>query len=95
MPPACGIIYFRFWAATSLGRVCTGPGFQSDGAQQSCPQGPHGSDAPLGMINEPTDSRNAAQLLWGAGMHWGGEGGVVTNPRILLPRSSPSPSARQ
>ena len=68
MPPACGVIYFRFWAATSLGCVCTGLGFQSDGARQSCPQGPHSRDAPLGMINEPADSRNAAQLLWGAGM---------------------------
>lgn len=84
MPPACGIIYFRFWAATSLGRVCTGPGFQSDGAQQSCPQGPHGSDAHLGIINEPTDSRNAAQLLWGAGMHGVAKGVLSPIPGSIL-----------
>lgn len=28
VPPARAIIYSGFWAATSLGQVCTGPGFQ-------------------------------------------------------------------
>lgn len=43
--------------------------FNQMGPWQSCPWGPHQSNAPLRMINEPTYSRNAAQLLCGANTH--------------------------
>ena len=47
------------------------------GPQQSYPGGPHRGNAPLGMINEPADSRHAAQMLWGVGVH-GVEKGVFS-----------------
>lgn len=48
--------------------------FNQMGPWQSCPGGPHSGDAPLRMINEPADSRNAAQLLWGASIYREGKG---------------------
>lgn len=57
------------WAECALGLD-----FNQMGPWQSCPGGPHGGNAPLGMINEPADSRNAAQLLWGAGVRRVGKG---------------------
>lgn len=57
------------WAECALGLD-----FNQMGPWQSCPGGPHGSNAPLGMMNEPADSSNAAQLLWGAGVRRVGKG---------------------
>lgn len=48
------------WSQCALGLD-----FNQMGPWQSGPGGPHGSNAPLEMINEPTDSHNVAQLLWG------------------------------
>lgn len=68
MPPACSVIYFVFRAATFHAECLLGLDFNQLGPRWSCLQGPPRGNAPLGMINESADSRNAAQLLWGAGV---------------------------
>lgn len=70
--------------------MCTGPGFQSDGATAELSRGTSQRQCPLGMINEAADSRHAAQLLWGVGVH-GVEKGVFSPVPGSCHRGTPPP----
>lgn len=86
------MVLFISSSGQALPQAESAPGldFNQTGPRQGCPGGPHSGNAPLGMINEPTDSRNAAQLLWGAGEHGAGRAVCLRIPGSRL-RGTPLP----
>lgn len=94
MPPARGVIYSGFRAATFPCGVFAGPGFQSDGATVELP--------PFGVINEVGDSRSCwadggAARLGGGGVFMPTPGSChcgTAPPPVSNNNNNPSPGRR-